>query len=134
MAALGPPEDEEPLLKTLGELANGSGATLWIVHVLEPTLERRGDAGTSFDRLDLAEHALMRGIERARLESQDVRPLILTGAVESELPAAASMMEVDLVVLGCEPGRPPLDLLSRIGVRCPYCRILVVPREGALKS
>jgi len=134
MAAMGPPEGEGPLLKTLGELANRSEATLWIVHVLEPIVSQAGRREVSFENLDHAERALMRGLERARLESQDIRPLILSGSVETELPSAVEMMEIDLVVLSCEPGHLPMDLLSSLSLRCPSCRLLVIPREGAQTS
>lgn len=130
MAAMGPPEDEASLLRAVGDLAVSSRATLWIVHVVEPVARPSGRKEVAFETLDYAERSLIRGLERARLESQDVRPLILSGAVETELPSAAAMMEVDLVVLGTEPGRLPLDLLARLNVRCPTCRLLILPRTG----
>lgn len=130
MAAMGPPEDEGPLLRAVGELASRTHATLWIVHVVEPLPEKAGPKDARFETLDRAERTLMRGLERARLESEDVRPLILSGSVETELPSAAAMMEVDMVVLGTDPGRLPLDLLARLSVRCPTCRLMIIPRTG----
>ena len=129
MAALRSAEDEPAVFDALRRFGSFLGATLWLVRVIEEDAPDSAQRTISIDVLTEVEASLMHGAEDARIDDMDVRPLILSGRVESELPAAAALMEVDLLVLGSRPGHPPLDLLTRLSRRCPTCRILLVPRE-----
>lgn len=95
LVALARDDRAGPVLVRARELAQRSGADLWVLHAIPPTLSLgRDDLSV---RLKEAETWLAcLGVGGGRSSGQ---PLIVAGSLDSELPLAARMLDADTVVV-----------------------------------
>lgn len=107
-------EESQQVAEKAVTLAQQSGSTLSLVHVIEPLSFAYGgdvpmDLSTIQEQLD--EHAQQRLTEFAALQAVDIKQIhVVTGHTESEIHRIAKETDIDLIVVGSH-GRHGLSLL-----------------------